>query len=176
MPTNISKMLNLDLSNNVKTEGKDALSKQEMLLDAYISNKIEQFGGRRFKFNKYHIEPSPDFTIRTMGRIIKLERTMRKKRIMTDAMFVATALLPFVAQKVWLNLRYDAFDISPLPFGQIIRVIYNMFLSPVTAIVLLSVGALCALAYLANQYKWKFLSSLSVMDFSRFISIKGFSR
>jgi hypothetical protein len=90
------------------------------------------------------IEPSPDFTSRTMQGVLKLER---RHQIKHDLWVLFWALFPVGFREAWVVTRGDYFSISGLPLSTWITRMYTIFMSEIGIAILLGVSIIIFLAY-----------------------------
>lgn len=113
--------------------------------DIDIDNFIkERINNRRFQ--QPTIEPSPDFSRRTMDKIYRLE--WRRRFLTLYGLAVPWALGPLALRQLWLLIRNDYFSASRFPFGNTIVGAYHLFLSLTGTFLLLAVGIFASLLFI----------------------------
>lgn len=114
-----------------------------------------------FMFGKHLINPSPNFTERTLFKIQKLEN---RRRFISDCLMVVLVFAPFIIREMWRFARHDYFSVSGMPFSQTIITAYAFFLSSLAAYLLLAIGIIGAFICLFGSRfssKLRFLTQIS---------------
>ncbi len=93
----------------------------------------------------HFIEPSEDFTEKTMSKIYRIER---KKRTVLYFLTILLSLSPLAVRETWMMIRADYFSIAGLPFGNLIAGAYRFFMSPVAMYLLLLAGVGISIYYI----------------------------
>ena len=107
------------------------------------------------------IEPSADFTHRTM---LKIKEVESRRKVLLDLWIVFLSMGPYLIQRSWLLVRSDYFSVGQLPFGEIIVSVYNFFVSNTNATLLLAGGIFVAAFYL---YMSRSMLMVRFFDFNR---------
>lgn len=116
------------------------LEQNDIDIDNFIKEKI---GSRRSR--RLIVEPSPDFSRRTMDGIYRLEK--RRRLLALYGWAALWALGPLALRQGWLLIRNDYFAAGRLPFSGLIIVVYQFFLSWVGALLLLAMGVFASLLF-----------------------------
>jgi hypothetical protein len=109
------------------------LEQSDIDIDNFIKEKIS---ARYFK--RLNIEPSPDFSRRTMERIYRLKK--RRDFLILCEQTILLIFGPLSLRQLWLLVRNDYFAAAHLPLGNLIVKAYQIFLSWTGVFLLLAIG------------------------------------
>lgn len=104
--------------------------------------------------NKIYIEPSLNFTKKTMSELGKVaeRRQFYKRAVVTTA-----ALTPSLTREAWMFVRGDYIAVSSLPMGEVIAGAYRAFITPATGYVFVAMAASVPIIYLATKFGGHFV-------------------
>jgi hypothetical protein len=114
------------------------MERHEIDLDNFIKERI-----RGFRSQKFAVEPTPDFTKRTMSEIYRLEKSRR----LTYGLLVLWTLSPLTLRQFWFLIRNDYFRAANLPFGDTVVGVYQFFLSWAGVFLLLAGGVVVSFLF-----------------------------
>jgi hypothetical protein len=109
------------------------MDQSDIDIDNFIKEKINS----RY-FRQSTIEPSPDFSQRTMNKIYSLKK--RREFLIVCEEAVLWTFSPLALRQLWLLVRNDYFAAAHLPFGNLIVKTYQIFLSWAGIFLLLAIG------------------------------------
>jgi len=109
------------------------LEQSDIDIDNFIKEKISP---RYFK--RLNIEPSPDFSQRTIERIYRIKK--RQEFLILCEQTILLTFGPLSLRQLWLLVRNDYFAAARLPFGNLIVKAYQIFLSWTGVFLLLAIG------------------------------------
>lgn len=114
--------------------------KQKEKLDNYLKDR-----GRFITMRKHQIQPSADFTQKTILKIIEAD----SRRLLAIKIWVVVSVfMPVLTREAWLFVRRDYFSLTHWPYADQVISVYNFFLSGAAAMYLLGFGVLSAFMYL----------------------------
>lgn len=97
---------------------------------------------------KNQIEPSSDFTQRTIQKALEIKQ---KRDMISKILFSLLMFIPFAMREIWLFVRHDYFSISRMPFHEIIFSTYSFMLSNIAFYVLLGASVIVASLYFLGR-------------------------
>ncbi len=103
--------------------------------------------------SKCYIQPSEDFTQRTMS-CIEIRQT--RKELIRESLFIITIFTPFVVRQAWLLMRSDYFSVERMPMASYILGAYRLFLSPHAMYFFAMSGLLILAVYMVKTRKVSF--------------------
>ncbi len=117
------------------------MEQSDIDLDNFIKSRLQ---GTRTP--EAGIEPSPDFTVRIMARVMRVER---RRSIERDAFAVGISVMPLALHQGWWHLARgrDYFSVSSLPMGEYLVGAYQIFFSSIGLALLAVVGVLMFASY-----------------------------
>lgn len=77
--------------------------------------------------NHIYIQPTDDFTKRTMTRLMN---AVRRQKLIRELILLGLATSPLIVRAVWLLLRGDYFAVAGWPMSAYLLRAYQFFLSP----------------------------------------------
>jgi hypothetical protein len=109
------------------------IDQSDVDIDNFIKEKINSL-----YFRQSTIEPSPDFSQRTMSKIYSLKK--RRDFLILCEQAALCAFSPLALRQLWLLVRNDYFAAAHLPLGNILVKAYQVFLSWTGVFLLLAIG------------------------------------
>ena len=117
------------------------MEQSDINLDKFIQSRL-----RHSRVFDGGVEPSADFTSRTMARIIHAQK---RRRMTRDVYAVCLSLMPLVVHQGWLRLvsGKDYFTVSSWPLGGYVAGAYHVFLSSLGLELVLIAGISIFISY-----------------------------
>lgn len=121
-----------------------SIDKNEMDIDNFIRERLATMRNR-----EVGIEPSCNFTDKTMARICEINK--RKLFLITYGVAVSLALTPAVIKYIWLYVRNDYFSLANIPMGGYVVPFYQFLISVTGSFILVGVGLASSALFIKKQ-------------------------
>jgi hypothetical protein len=122
-----------------------------------------------FLLQKFQIEPSSDFTEKTITRVMNMEH---KKDIRFKVLAVALVATPWIWRQIWYTffIHGNHFNVAHLPFGEYIAVVYTILLSSMVTLTLLAISAIIVILAVFSYRRLQRIFSSITRSFGQFFS------
>jgi hypothetical protein len=121
-----------------------SIDKNEMDIDNFIRDRLAVIKGR-----EVGIEPSCNFTDKTMARICEINK--RKLFLITYGVAISLALTPAVIKYIWLYIRNDYFSLANIPMGSYFVPFYQLLISVTGSFILIGIGLASSALFIKKQ-------------------------